>query len=133
MEGVISLRGARFKGTRGLFELLIRKNVNSDVITKSNLNAYKSILVWTNAYLVGYETGGDIQVSLRVKYAKVISKLFPSARRPRRSALRQYWASFRGSHAQIQDGCHPLRVLASSTRYRTILRASHAPLHDGRH
>ena len=70
MERVISLRGARFKGTRGLFELLIRKNVNSDVITNSDLKAYKYILVRTKAYLVGYEPGGDIQVSLRVKYAK---------------------------------------------------------------
>ena len=60
----------RFKGTRGLWELLTRKNVNSDVITKSDLNAYKRIVVWTNANLEGYEPGGDIQVSLRVKYAK---------------------------------------------------------------
>ena len=53
------------------------QNVNSDVITKSDLNAYKRILVRTKAHLVGYETGGDIQVSRGVKYAKIISKLFP--------------------------------------------------------
>ena len=95
----LSIGGTRFRGRRGIWELVTCKNVNSDVITNSDLNAYKSILVRTNAHLVGYEPGDNIQVSRGVKYAKVISKLFPRASRPRRSALRQYWASFRGSHA----------------------------------
>ena len=98
-KGDLSIGGKRFKGTRGLWELLTRKNVNSEVITKSDLTAYKRILVLTNAHLAGYEPGDDILLSRGVKYAKIISKLFPRARRPRRSALRQYWASFRGSHA----------------------------------
>ena len=98
-KGDLTIGGTRYKGTRGLWELLTRKNVNNDVITKSDLNAYKRILVRTNAHLAGYEPGGDIQVSRGIKYTKIISKLFPRPRRPpRRSALRQYWASFRGSH-----------------------------------
>ena len=64
---------------RGLWELLTRKNVNSDLITKSNLNAYKRILVRKNAHFAGYERGGDIQVSRGFKYTKIISKLFPPA------------------------------------------------------
>ena len=72
--------------------------------TKSDLNAYKRILVLTNAHLVGYEPGGDIQISRGVKYAKVISKLFPRARRRHRSALRHYWSSFRDNHAYNHDG-----------------------------
>ena len=92
-NGDPSIGATRFRGTRDLWELLTRKNVNSEVITKSDLNGYKCILERTNAHLVGYETGGDIQVTRGVKYAKVISKLFPRARRPRRSASRQYWAS----------------------------------------
>ena len=55
---------------------MTRKNVNSDVITKCDLNAYKRILVLTNAHLVGYEPGGDIQISRGVKYANVISNFF---------------------------------------------------------
>jgi hypothetical protein len=78
---------------------LDKQIINSDVNTKSNLNAYKTHSGTTNAHLVGYETCGDMQLSRGVKYGKVISKLFPSARRPRCSALRQYWASFRGSQA----------------------------------
>ena len=97
--GDISIGGTRFKGTRGLWELLTRKNVNSHMITKSDLNAYKRILVLTNTLLVGYEPGGDIQISRGVKYPKVISKMFPRARRLHRNAIRQYWSSFRDSHA----------------------------------
>ena len=52
-KGNISVGGTLFKVTRGLWELLARKIVNSDVITKSDLNAYKRILVMTNAHLVG--------------------------------------------------------------------------------
>ena len=76
----------------GLWELLTRKNVNSDVITKSDLKEYKCILELTNAHLAGYETGGDIQISREVKYVKVISNLFPPTRR--RGALRKYWSPF---------------------------------------
>ena len=54
-KGNLSVGGTRFKGTRFLWELLTRKNFNSDVITKSDLNAYIRILVLTNAHLVGYE------------------------------------------------------------------------------
>ena len=76
MQRRSNYRGTRFKGTRGLWELLTRKNVNIDVITKSDLKAFKRILELTNAHLVGYEPGGDIQVSRGIKYAKIIAKLF---------------------------------------------------------
>ena len=98
-KGDISIGGTHFKGTRGLWELLTRKKVNSDVIKKGDLNAYKRILVLTNAHLVGYESGSDIQISRGAKYAKGISKLFPRTRRRHRSVLRQYWSPFRDSHA----------------------------------
>ena len=52
-KGDITIGVTRFKGTRGISEILTRKNVNSDVIKKSDLNAYKRILVLTNADLVG--------------------------------------------------------------------------------
>ena len=46
-KGDISIGGTRFKCTRGLWEISTHKNVNIDVITKSDLYAYKSILVLT--------------------------------------------------------------------------------------
>ena len=44
-KGDLSVGGNCFEGTWGLWELLTRKNVNSDVITKSDLNAFKRIRV----------------------------------------------------------------------------------------
>ena len=90
----------RYEGSLGTPDT---QKVNSDVITKSDLNAHKRILVRTNTHLAGYDPGGDIQASRGVKYVKVISKLFPRAQRraPRRSALRQYWASFRSSQMAV--------------------------------
>lgn len=91
-KGDITIGGTRFKGPRGIWKLLTRKNVNSDVITKSDIQAYKRTLELTNAHLPGYDPGGDIQISRRAKYAKVISKLFPQTRR--HGALRQHWSPF---------------------------------------
>ena len=59
-KGDISIGGTLFKGTRGLWELLTRKYVNSDLITESDMKAYKCILELTNAHLTGHEPGGDI-------------------------------------------------------------------------
>ena len=101
-KGDITIGEKRFRGTKGLWELLTRKNVNSDVITNSDLKAYKHILELTNAHLVGYEPGGDIQISRGSKYAKIISKLFPQTPR-RRAALRhrrtprQRWSPYHDS------------------------------------
>ena len=54
-KGDTTIGGTRFRDTRELWELFTRKNVNSDVITNSDLNAYKRILELTNAHLAGYE------------------------------------------------------------------------------
>ena len=59
-KGDISIGGTRFKGTRGLWDFLTRKNVISDVTTNSDLKAYKRILVLTKALLAAYEPGSDI-------------------------------------------------------------------------
>ena len=88
-KGDITIGGKRFRGKKGLWELLSRKNVNSDVITNSDLKRYKDILELTNAHLVGYEPGGDVQISRRSKYRMVIFKQFPQTRRS--AALRKRW------------------------------------------
>ena len=80
------IRGKRFRGTKGLWELLTHKNVIRDVITNSDLKRYKNILEMTNAHLMGYKSGGDVQISRESKFTKVISKLFSKSRR--RTTLR---------------------------------------------
>ena len=93
--GDITINGKRFRGTKGLWELLTCKNIHRDVITTSDLKRYKHIVELTNAHLVGYEPGSDIQISRGSKFTKVISKLFPqSKRRGTGTALRQRWVTY---------------------------------------
>jgi hypothetical protein len=89
-KGDITIGEKRFRGTKVLWEILTRKNVNSDVITNSDLKAYKRILELANDHFVGYKPGRDIQITRGAKYEKVNSKLFPRTRR--RRALRQHWS-----------------------------------------
>ena len=60
-KGDITIEGTRFRGMRGLWELLTCKNFNSDVFTNSDLKAYIRILELTNTHLAGYEPGDDIK------------------------------------------------------------------------
>ena len=53
-KGVSTIGEKRFRCTNGLWELLTHKNVNSDVITNSELKAYKNIMELINTHLVGY-------------------------------------------------------------------------------
>ena len=60
---------------------LKRKDVNSKVITESDLKKYGAILEATNAHLEGFEPGNDILIIRGLKFTKVISKLFPQTKR----------------------------------------------------
>jgi hypothetical protein len=58
-----TIDGKRFKGTKGLWEILTRKNVNTHVVTTSDIKRYKQVLEITNAHLTGCEPGGTIVLS----------------------------------------------------------------------
>ena len=77
-ESNLTIKGKHSKGTRGLWELLARKDVNSDVISESDQKKYKTILEATNAHLEGFKPGNDILMVGGPKFLKVISRLFPS-------------------------------------------------------
>ena len=49
----ITIKGKRFRGTYGLWELLTRRKVERDKITKDDLKAYKKVLLLTNGHLTG--------------------------------------------------------------------------------
>jgi hypothetical protein len=94
-QGDIDIRGKHFKGTRGLWELLTRKNVDRKLVTPDDLKNYKIILQLTNAHLEGYEPGGNIQITRGSKFSKVISRLFPqSRRRGVEVALQRQWLAY---------------------------------------
>jgi len=91
----ITIKGQEFRGTKGLWELLTRKNVNRKHIKTDDLKKYKKILVLTNAHLTDYKPGGDIQVTRGPKFHDVISHLFPQTRRRGiESALRRKWVKY---------------------------------------
>ena len=87
-ESNIIIKGKHYKGTRGLWELLTRRDVNNKVITESDLKKYKNILEATKAYLEGFETGNDILIVRGTKFTKVISYLFPQTKRS------VYWVTY---------------------------------------
>ena len=114
----ITINGKRFRGTKELWEPLTRKNVITAVITTSDLKGYKHILEMTNAHLVRYEPGGDIQISRGSNFTKVISKLFPQRkRRGIKTALRQRWVTYYMARALYYD---PDRPSAFSTLQKHV-------------
>ena len=56
------------QGDKGNVGALDSQKVSTDVITTSDLKRYKHIVEMTNAHLVGYESGVDIQISSGLKF-----------------------------------------------------------------
>jgi len=73
----ITIKEQEFSGTKGLWELLTRKNVNRIISRHDDLKKYKKILVLTNTHLTDHQPGGDIQVTRGPKFHDVISHIFP--------------------------------------------------------
>jgi len=48
--GDITVKDRVFKGSKSLWELLTRKKVNTEFITKEDLESYKKILTMTSAF-----------------------------------------------------------------------------------
>lgn len=71
----IKIRGKRYKATRGLFELLFKKQPVK--YSNRDLNTYKSILKLTNAHKKNYATGSPIYRNKSKKYKEIVEKLFP--------------------------------------------------------
>jgi hypothetical protein len=82
----IYVNDKRFRGTKGLWELLTRKKPNLVLITAQDYEKYKSILLMTSGHLEQYHAEGNIHVSRGPKYRNVISKQFPRQARVRRRA-----------------------------------------------
>ena len=59
----ICIKGRHFNRTRGLCDLLARKNVTSGVVTADVPKRYRTILQLTNAHLQDYEPGGNVQTA----------------------------------------------------------------------
>jgi hypothetical protein len=77
-EPGVSVRGKRFKLTKGLWDPLTLKDVDKDTISPNDTKRYKRILEMTNTHLKGYEPEGSINISKALKDTNIISNLFPA-------------------------------------------------------
>jgi hypothetical protein len=86
-----------FRGTKGLFELFPRNNIQLSGITSHDLKTYKQILKLTSAHRENNDPAEVIKISRSRKYRVVISQLFPTDTRRRgiESALRRKWISLK--------------------------------------
>ena len=79
-------------GTLGLWELLTRKNVNTELTNKDDLKTYKKILIMTNFHLNRYQPGDNIKITRGNKFRDVIPPLFAKPKcRGVESVLRRKW------------------------------------------
>lgn len=62
-----------YKGTRGLYELLFKKNPGK--FTYNDVKNYKHILKYTNAHHVNYDVNKKIAASKGFKYTKIIKPI----------------------------------------------------------
>ena len=49
-DGDITIKERVFNGSKGLWELLTRNNVNREFIIKDDLKTYKKLVMFTNAH-----------------------------------------------------------------------------------
>jgi hypothetical protein len=57
----VDIKGKSYKGTRGLFELLMRNKVDKSFITNSDLKSYKEILEVTHGHLENNDPSGVLK------------------------------------------------------------------------
>jgi len=77
-SGDIPIKDRVFKGSKGLWELLTRKNVNTETVTKDDLKSYKKILTMTNAHMTQYQPEGNINITRGKKFREIIAPLCQS-------------------------------------------------------
>ena len=74
------IKGVRYKGTPGLYELVFMKEPDEGVYNEADLTSYKAILIATNAHKHHYLASAQINSNRGTKYKKIISIMFPTKR-----------------------------------------------------
>lgn len=70
------IKGTRYTGTQGLYELLFMKRPDEGYVTDNDRRAYKSIMIATNAHKQRYDPEKQINANSSHKYRHVIRQLF---------------------------------------------------------
>lgn len=72
----IIVAGRKYRNTPGLKQLLLKKDVDLNLVTDSDMQHYKSMLIETNAHRRGFEPSKPIKSYKGQKYLQVIKPLF---------------------------------------------------------
>jgi len=73
--------GRKYKVTQGLWELLTKSKPDKNAVTIQDRQAYKQILLQSNAHRVNYSPTGKIKANKGLKYTRFISQLFIDKKR----------------------------------------------------
>ena len=73
--------GKRYKATQGLWELLTQSRPDKNLVTHHDRQAYKQILLLSNAHRVNYSPSGKIKANKCLKYTRFISQLFTNTKK----------------------------------------------------
>jgi hypothetical protein len=68
--------GRKYKATQGLWKLLTEANPDRNSVSMQDKQAYKQILIQSNAHRVNYSPSGNIKANKSLKYGRFISPLF---------------------------------------------------------
>ncbi|KAK5646335.1 hypothetical protein RI129_004799 [Pyrocoelia pectoralis] len=71
----LMVKGVRYKGTEGLYELIIMNAPDLSLITEQDEENYKQLLIDTNVARRSYDAGEQLRGSRRMKYTQIIKPL----------------------------------------------------------
>ena len=71
-----------YKSTQGLWELMVKSKLDKNLDTFQDRQAYKQILLQSNAHRVNYSLTGRIRGNKGLKYTRFISQLFTDCQVP---------------------------------------------------
>jgi len=74
--------GKKYKSTQGLWELLAKSKPDKNLVTLQDRQAYKQILLQSNAHRLNYSPTGRIRANKGLKYTRFISQLFTDRQVP---------------------------------------------------
>jgi len=93
-DGDITIKERVFKGSKGLWVLLTRKNENTEFITKDDFKNFKKILTMTNAHLNKCQPDGNINIT-RGKFFGISLRFFAKPKgRGVEFPLRRKWIKY---------------------------------------
>ncbi|XP_051168539.1 uncharacterized protein LOC127286222 [Leptopilina boulardi] len=80
-QNYIHVGNMTFRSSKGLLELLFKKNPSESVVSLEDLENFKTIILTTNAHKKHYSADGDIRASKAFKFKNFIEKFLSPSRK----------------------------------------------------